>query len=412
MTEKTKPKLIVFDVEGILVPRNLFIFHVGKKIGFTKLIQVLWLGLLYQIGLTPLNISMKLIFKIIKGTKIDTLMDIFENITATPRLKTFFDQLKTRNYKIALISSGLPTIIVKKLAEYIGADYSFGIEVGLDEQGALTGEISGDAITQNGKIAILNKILTLEELTLNDCIVIADDRNNRCLFLPQVKKIGYNPDFIIRVKSDYIVMGKLSGILPIIDGGKVKRSFPSRNDFVREYIHAAGFLMPVIAGFIGVLPVSIFIIALSSVYLISELLRLQGKNIPVISTITHNAASQSELYGFTAAPLYFAFGILFTLIIFPLPASGAAIAMFALGDSAASLFGGLIGKRIPFNKGKTWEGTIMGFIFAFSAGSLFISPLIALIGAAIAMTIESLPLPINDNVTIPVLTALALTLLI
>ena len=81
--------------------------------------------------------------------------------------------------------------------------------------------------------------------------------------------------------------------------------------------------------------------------------------------------SQSELFGFAAAPLYFAFGIVTTLILFPAAAGGAAIAMFCLGDSAASLFGGMISTSLPFNKGKTIEGSLFGFFFAFLGGTLF-----------------------------------------
>jgi dolichol kinase len=208
-----------------------------------------------------------------------------------------------------------------------------------------------------------------------------------------------------------VVSGKLSGILPIIDGKQNKRSFPSASDLVREDIHASGFFMPVIASLVSVPVVGILIFNVALLYSISELLRLEGRDLPLISQITRLAASQSELNGFAAAPLYFAFGILLTLAIFPSPASGAAVAMFCLGDSAASLFGGLISTSLPFNKRKTWEGSLAGFFFAFLAGTFFVSPLLALIGAAIAMTVEVLPLPVNDNVLVPVITGAALTLL-
>jgi dolichol kinase len=93
--------------------------------------------------------------------------------------------------------------------------------------------------------------------------------------------------------------------------------------------------------------------------------------------------------------------------------SSAAIAIFALGDSTASLFGGLISKKpLPFNKGKTLEGSLVGFFFAFLAGSFFISPVKALIGAAVAMAIECLPLPVNDNILMPLCTGLVLMLVI
>jgi HAD superfamily phosphoserine phosphatase-like hydrolase len=413
MVATEKPRLVVFDVEGVLIPKNLFVFTVGKTLGFFTLIKLLFYGFLYEAGIMKLDSALRHVFKKLKGVEFETLMCVFDQIPATPYLQNIFSQIKVRNCKIALISSGLPTVIVKKLADAVGADYAYGIEVETKD-GKLTGEISGNAIEPSGKLKILCQLLEAEKLRLNDCVVVADDRNNRCIFLPGALKIGFNPDFIIRVKADRVVNGKLSGIMPIIDGKKHKRSFPSTNDFVREDIHASGIFMPVIASLIGVPAVATLIFAIALIYTISELSRLEGKEFTLISAITRHAASQSELRGFAAAPLYFAFGILVTLVIFPHPASYAAIAMFCLGDSAASLFGGLLSTSLPFNKGKTWEGSVAGFFFAFLGGLLFIpsNPLIALVGAAIAMTVEVLPLPINDNVLVPVITGAALTGLI
>ena len=406
-----KPRIVVFDVEGVLIPKNRFVFAIGKSLGFTKLIKLLFWGFLYETGIMKLDSALRHIFKELKGVELETLMSIFEKIPSTPYLQNIFSQIKVRNCKIALISSGLPTVIVKKLANAVGAEYAYGIEVETKDD-RLTGEIRGDAIEASGKLKILCQILEAEKLKLSDCIVVADDRNNSCIFLPGALKIGFNPDFIIRVKADRVVNGNLSGILPIIDGKKHKRSFPSTNDFVREDIHASGFFMPVIASLIGVPAVGALIFIIALIYTISELWRLEGKELPLISAITRHAASQSELRDFAAAPLYFAFGILFTLVVFPHPASYAAVAMFCLGDATASLFGGLISTSLPFNKGKTWEGSVAGFFLAFLAGTFFVSPTLALVGAAIAMTVEVLPLPINDNVLVPVITGAALTLLI
>jgi dolichol kinase len=255
--------------------------------------------------------------------------------------------------------------------------------------------------------------LAAEGLKLEDCVVVADDRNNSCIFLSGMQKIGYNPDFVLRVKADKVVTGKLSGILPIIYGNPRKRSLPSKNELIRETIHALGFFVPVLAGFIGIYPVALMICVVSALYFISELSRMNRKNLPVISAITRNAAAPAELYEFAAAPLYFAIGILITLVLFPAPVNGAAIAIFTLGDSTASLFGGLISKKpLPFNKGKTLEGSLAGFFFAFLAASFFVSPVLALIGAAVAMIVESLPLPVNDNILVPLCTGLTLMLIV
>jgi phosphoserine phosphatase len=407
-----KPRLVVFDVEGVLIPKNRFIFDVGKSIGITKLLKMLFIGFLYEIGVVTLETALKRIFKIMRGVKIERLMCIFDRIPSKPHLQSVFAKLKTRNCKIALISSGLPSVIVEKLASMLGADYAFGIEVGVND-GALTGEIWGDAIESNGKRKVLSQILATEGLNLKDCVVVADDRNNSCIFLSGMQKIGYNPDFVLRVKADKVVMGKLSGILPIIDGKPKLRSPPSKHDILRETIHASGFFVPVLAGLIGIPIVALMICVVSALYLVSELSRMNRKNLPVIAAITRNAALQAERYEFAAAPLYFAVGIFATLVIFPAPVNGAAIAIFALGDSTASLAGGLISKKpLPFNKGKTLEGSLVGFFFAFLAGSFFVSPALALIAAAVAMTIESLPLPVNDNILIPLCTGLALLLII
>jgi dolichol kinase len=134
---------------------------------------------------------------------------------------------------------------------------------------------------------------------------------------------------------------------------------------------------------------------------------------PVINSITRHAASQIELYQLVFAPVYFALGILFTLLVFPIKVSSAAIAIFALGDSTASIFGRYFSRTpLPFNRDKSLEGSVAGFFFAFLAGSVFISPLPALAGAAVAMFVEYLPQPINDNLLIPLCTGLVLTFLV
>ncbi|MDR0371984.1 MAG: HAD-IB family phosphatase [Nitrososphaerota archaeon] len=411
MSLEEKPRLIVFDVEGVLLPQNRFIFEVGKTLGVITFFKFVFWGLLYETGFITLESAFRHIFGELKDVNFDILTNAFNKIPAAPYLQNLFSQLKTRNCKIALISSGVPSVLVKKLGNSVGADYVYGVEVE-QKDGKLTGVIGGDAITKNGKLKILREILNRENLLFSDCIVVADDRNNRCIFLPGMLRIGFNPDFIIRIKADRVVNGKLSGILPIIDGKPRKRHFPSVNDLVREDIHAAGFFVPILASMIGTLAVIISIIAIAVVYAVSELARLEGRTVPLISAITRRAASQSELYGFAAAPLYFAFGIVITLLLFPSPVSGAAVAMFCLGDSAASLFGGLISTSLPFNKGKTWEGSLAGFVFAFLGGAFFLPPHLALAGAAIAMAVEVLPLPINDNVLVPVITGAALTLLV
>jgi dolichol kinase/phosphoserine phosphatase len=403
---------VVFDVEGVLIPKNRFLFEVGKRLGLPQLMKVLLVGFLYEIGLISLKSALKRIFGGLRGVKIGRLMQIAEKVPVIPDAKEVFDQLRAQGCKTALISSGVPAIIVKRLATKLGADYGFGFDIGVNNE-VLTGEIWGDAIERSGKFHVLSQILKAEVLSLSDCAVVADDRNNAAIFLRETRKIGYNPDFIMRVKADNVVTGNLSKILPVINGKPKLRALPSRNNVLREMIHASGIFVPVLCSFIGIPAVAVMICIVVALYVISELLRMAGKNLPFISAVTRHAAAQEELYEFAVAPIYFAVGILLALLLFRVPISSAAIAIFALGDSTASIFGGIISKRpLPFNRAKTLEGSLAGFLFALLAGSFFIPPIKALVGAAVAVTVEYLPLPVNDNVSVPLCTGLVLALIV
>ena len=141
------------------------------------------------------------------------------------------------------------------------------------------------------------------------------------------------------------------------------------------------------------------------------MLRIFGTNVPIISSITLWAADRSELYEFNTAPIFHALGIALSLLLFPTRIGYAAIAVLALGDSSASLLGKRFGRnRIPFNRGKSVEGSIIGLIIAFLGALLFVDPITALVGAAVGILIEALPLPLDDNLLIPLAAGVSMTL--
>ena len=413
MLAERKRALVVFDVEGVLFPKKRYLFfEVGKKVGFIGFLRIIFYGLLYELGLISLKSALQHLFKLFEGLRAEELLRIFRQAPLIPGAEEVFEKLRNDGWKTELISSGLPTFVIQDLAGTLKADYAYGFDL-QTKDGVLTGEIWGDVIDREGKLRVLAKVLRIEKLSPKDCVVVADDRNNRSMFLPEMLKIGYNPDFAIRVKADRVVNGKLMDILPAINGkAEQRRGLPTRNEAVREAIHACGFLVPILASLIGLYRVALLIVVVTLFYIMSELARMERKNLPLISFITRHATSQAELYEFTTAPIFFALGILFTLLVFPYPANAAAIMMFALGDSTASIFGKIFGKKtLPFNKGKTLEGSVIGFVFAFLAGILLISPSKALVAAAIAMVIEGLPLPLNHNIATPIVTGAVLTLM-
>jgi len=410
-----KPRLIVFDVEGIVIPkRRYLLFEASRRVTVLKFIKMLWAGLLYETGLIRLETALRRIYKQLQGLPIDDLFQLFNKIPLIPGVEEVFQKLKHAGYKTALISSGLPQIFVDELAKRLGADYAFGFELEA-ANGLVSGQIGGDSVRTEGKALIMKKVMEQERLTPSDCAVVADDRNNVPMFSLCSTRIGYNPDFLLAYKSDVVVKGDLIEVLPYLTAQTlpVQRSV-SKRDLFRENIHIAGFFVAFFTMYLGLSRfwVAFAILMVTLVYVISELARMLGTNIPIVATITWNAALQPEVYEFVTAPIFFAVGIMLALLLFPPPISYASIAVFTLGDGFATIFGKSIGKHIfPYNKGKKVEGTLFGFFFAVLGAAVFVNPPRAVLGAATAMIIETIPTPINDNVTIPLAAGLAMLLL-
>lgn len=186
--------------------------------------------------------------------------------------------------------------------------------------------------------------------------------------------------------------------------GKIQR------EIFRKSIHIVGFVVPFMAIAFGITVAALFVITLSALYCISEYLRLKGRNFPILTALTSLAMRTSHSGEardrFVKAPLYFAGGILASLIVFADPFNYVAIAVVTLGDGTAAIVGRLYGRtKIPYSQ-KTVEGTLAGLVFAFAGSLLFVSPMIALAAASVGMLVELLSWRISDNLTVPLLAGL------
>ncbi len=409
------PRLVVFDVEGVLLPKRRYLpFAAARKLSFLRFVKILLIGFLYEIGLASLESALKKIFRMLEGLTFDDLFQLYQKVPLIYGVEDVFKRLKHAGCRTALISSGLPQPFVEALASKLSADYAYGLDLEVANN-RLTGKISGVVIKPEGKAVALKKILDANDLTPQDCAVVADDRNNLPMFPLCSLRIGYNPDFLLSVKSDVVTRGELSEILSPLNvvTSTTLYSSISRDMAIRESIHIGGVLVPLISLYL--LPhftTAFLIFVITLLYIASEFARIEGINFPLVSPITRRAATKPELHEFVTAPIFFAAGIMLALLLFPEPINYASIAIFALGDGAAALFGRKLGRKVfPFNKGKRIEGTIFGFMFALLGALFFVSPLEALIGAAVGMFMEALPTPVSDNLTIPLTSGLVLMIL-
>ena len=407
------------DVEGIIIPKRRYLFlQAIKKLSLVKTLVMIFYGFLYEIHVFTLERSLRNIYKFFEGMQENEFFQIFETITIIPGINEVIQKLKENGYKIALISSGIPDFLVENLAQKIQADYAYGVKLEVIDN-KITGNISSEVIKKNGKAIVLSKLLREGGYSKQNCIVIADDRNNMSMFPLASTTIGYNPDYVLAIRCDYAVKGDVQEIIPFFDINESSKYNITKKYTFREFIHLGSYLIPVLCHFLFI-ENRFFIVLITSVtviYIFSEIARIIGLNFPLLSNVTKNALIGEEKWGFATSPIFFALGVTLPLVIWDNNLIGSpeigysAITILTLGDGIAKIIGKGIGKRVlPYNKTKKIEGTIAGIAASFIGSLPFIPPNKALRASIITMIFEGLPSPINDNITIPLIAGLIITL--
>ena len=164
-------------------------------------------------------------------------------------------------------------------------------------------------------------------------------------------------------------------------------------------MHALGALVPVLAEATSKPLVMISLAIVTGLYVMSEVLRLKGKPLPLITAFTLMMGRRDETEHFVTRPAYFALGIIASLLLFPTDIAYASITVVAVGDPAASYIGGSFGHTHIGSK--TLEGFAAGMAASFAAASLWVSPGLALVGSGAGMLLELIG-RVDDNLTMPI----------
>jgi HAD superfamily phosphoserine phosphatase-like hydrolase len=406
-------KLIVFDVEGVIIPKGHFLLKLFQLYKPHQIPQLILYGFLYFTGLIPIKKAVEKIFKMLKSLPEDSVSSVVSEIPLKPGTLELFANLKAHDYKTALISSGIPQHALNSIALKLGVDFAVGLVLDTDN-GLLTGEVSGLVLEKDGKSQAVEILKQKNDLNDYSIVAIADDRNNIPLFKNSSLRIGYYPDFALQFYSDHVVEGKLTKLLPIITGENLNKPTKiTRNTVLRKTVHASSILIPLLLiDLIGKQTVISLLILAIVLYITAETFRVLGTSFPVFTWFTLLNITDSEASEFVDAPIFFALGIALPLIFFPEDIAYASIAVLALGDSVAAIMGMLLGRHsLPLFKQKSVEGTLFGLVSAYFGALLFLDPWNALIAAIIGTTVEALPSPFNDNLIIPIAAGLAVLLI-
>lgn len=181
------------------------------------------------------------------------------------------------------------------------------------------------------------------------------------------------------------------------------------NESLRQVVHLVFGLG--IAGFVLFfdrdLTLSVLMLALFVGFILSDAVS-RGYTIPVVSAVIASLERRDAAPGRGA--LFFALGALFCLVFFDKEVAFIGLVVLALLDSVTTLVGVRFGRTRIYNH-KSLEGTLAGLAATAAALCLLVAPPIALATAAVTALAE-LVSPVDDNLIVPVVACLALTVLL
>lgn len=181
-----------------------------------------------------------------------------------------------------------------------------------------------------------------------------------------------------------------------------------RETLARKGLHSLGAFILVILDRFGLRAAQAVIIVMLGLYAMSELLRRSGGDLPLFTSITRAATSESEREAVVSAPIWFALGALLSITLFPLSYATIGVLTLTVGDPVAALVGQFLGRHPnPLNRSKSVEGSLAGFAASALICSLLTDPAISVVGCLVGMLVEALPSPMNDNFTVPILSTLS-----
>lgn len=182
-----------------------------------------------------------------------------------------------------------------------------------------------------------------------------------------------------------------------------------KGEYFRQLIHASGIFIVFLSWFLN--PTLLILICITIVIFVEILFRIDRyHNIFLISAFLNKCKREDDEKGF----VYFFLGIIITIYLFQfnMAIANAAIIIFLFGDSASTIFGKKYGKtHLPLNKRKTVVGTLAFLVVAFVGASTQVPVLPAFFGAFFGALTEAYS-PIDDNIPIPLISALAMSTMI
>lgn len=194
---------------------------------------------------------------------------------------------------------------------------------------------------------------------------------------------------------------------------KDKSYISFRGELIRKSIHLCSLSIPILYFFLNPTIVISLLLGGFLVSSVLDLIRLYGNNAirKYLGIAIGFMIRPREHKSFSGATTIVFAGLL-VYLFYDLPIAAASMVIIIVGDSAAAVIGRIVGK-MRFNNKKSLEGTLAFIMFSL-LGMLLIPGLdfqLGLVGVLVGALFEVLPVPIDDNISVPIVAGGAMQLM-
>ena len=190
----------------------------------------------------------------------------------------------------------------------------------------------------------------------------------------------------------------------------------SKSEILRKLFHLSSLIIPL--SYFYLLKdqrlMMIVLVLLTSISLLIEYFRYNYRGMirSVFQKQLRELLRDKEIEGQFTGATWMLIGFTFTVLLFEFEIAVLALLFLCIGDSVASI----VGSAFPI--GKIWNKSIIGSLAGIILCAIFgiiinnsLPPTLIILGAVSAMSIEIIPIRINDNFTIPLFSGFAMHVL-
>jgi dolichol kinase len=182
-------------------------------------------------------------------------------------------------------------------------------------------------------------------------------------------------------------------------------------EWKRKGVHLGAIVLPILYYLLPVPVGRACLLALTGIVIILDVVRLRHSTAHSIFVLVFGPViRRHEVWSLTGAT-YLLFSSLICVFVYDKPVAVAAISFLVLGDLMAAIVGTRWGRVRVW--GKTIEGAVACFVTCLIVVWVIpeLSLRVGLAGALVAAVVEIVPVPLDDNLSIPLMSGLAMQLL-